>query len=282
MKSIGIVGLGIMGSGMAANFLKKGFVVYVWNRSEKATKPLVVKGAVVCATPREVSEKAEVIFEVTANDESSLAVWTGEEGILAGAGSDKVLIASATLSVRWIDELSSICRDKGVTFCDIPVTGGRVGAETGTLTLLCGGEATIIKSLQPVFDAIAKKVFYFGAAGKGMRYKLILNFMQALHIVGFGTAMKMAKAHHMDLETVAQALAERPGGVVTEIAKHRYFKDTDPITFSIEWIVKDLTYAKQYAGDLDVPLLDDVLDVYKKSLAAGHGDVDWASVNREE
>ena len=282
MKTIGIVGLGIMGSGMAANFLKKGFVVYVWNRSRKAVDSQVTNGAVRCTTPREVAEKADVIFEITANDESSLAVWTGEEGILAGAGSDKVLIASATLSVRWIDELANICRDKGVTFCDIPVTGGRVGAETGTLTMLCGGDKTVIASLQPVFDAISKKVFYFGEAGRGMRYKLILNFMQALHIVGFGTAMRMAAEHNMDLETVASALVERPGGVVTEIAKKRYFKDTDPITFSIEWIVKDLTYAKQYAGDLDVPLLDDVLDIYKKSLAAGFGDNDWASVNRPD
>lgn len=282
MKSIGIVGLGIMGSGMAANFLKKGFAVYVWNRSPKPVDTLVAKGAVSCSTPREVAEHADIVFEVTANDQSSLAVWTGEEGILSGASAGKVLIASATLSVRWIDELAGICRDKGVTFCDIPMTGGRIGAESGTLTMLCGGDATVIKELQPVFDAIAKKVFYFGPAGKGMRYKLILNFMQALHIVGFGTAMKMASAHHMDLETVAAALAERPGGVITEIAKHRYFNDTDPITFSIEWIVKDLTYAKQYAGDLEVPLLDNVLDVYKKSLAKGNGDNDWASVNREE
>jgi 3-hydroxyisobutyrate dehydrogenase-like beta-hydroxyacid dehydrogenase len=282
MKTIGIVGLGIMGSGMAANFLKKGFTVYVWNRSAKAVSAQVAHGAVSCASPREVAEHADIIFEVTANDESSRAVWAGEEGILAGAGADKVIIASATLSVRWIDELASICRDKGVTFCDIPMTGGRVGAESGALTLLCGGDPTVIKSLQPVFDAIAKKVFYFGHAGKGMRYKLILNYMQALHIVGFGTAMKMAKAHNMDLETVAAALAERPGGVITEIAKNRYFKDTDPVTFSIEWIVKDLTYAKEYAGDLAVPLLDDVLEVYKKSLASGHGEDDWASVNREE
>ena len=106
--------------------------------------------------------------------------------------------------------------------------------------------------------------------------------MQALHIVGFGAAMKMAKAHNMDLEKVADALVERPGGVITKIARDRYFKDDDPVTFSIEWIVKDLTYAKQYAGDLDTPLLDDVLDVYTKALSRGNGYKDWAGVNRLE
>lgn len=274
-QKIGIVGLGVMGNGMALNFLKKGFTVFVWNRTPKDID------AVICSSPKEVATRSDIIFEVTANDESSRSVWTGADGILAGATAEKILIASATLSVHWIDELIALCKQKEFIFCDIPLTGGRVGAETGALTMLCGGDATVIGDLQPVFDAVAKKVFYFGAAGRGMRYKLILNYMQALHIVGFGQAMKMAKAHHMDLVKVADALVDRPGGVVTQIAKNRYFNDTDPVTFSIEWIVKDLAYAKQYAGDLDVPLLDDVLAVYKKALENGNGHKDWASVNNE-
>lgn len=277
--TIGIVGLGIMGRGMATNFLKKGFRVYVWNRTTKIADPLVTQGAIQMASPKEVAKSTDVIFEVTANDESSRAVWMSPDGILAGADPKKILIASATLSVKWIDELIALCAQKGFQFCDIPLTGGRIGAESGTLTLLCGGNPLTIKELQPVFDAIAKKVTYFGLAGKGMRYKLILNFMQALHIVGFGAAMKMAKVHNMDLQKVADALVERPGGVITQIARDRYFNDDAPVTFSVEWIVKDLMYAKQYAGDLDIPLLDDVLDIYKKALTRGNGHKDWATVN---
>ncbi|MDP1722504.1 MAG: NAD(P)-dependent oxidoreductase [Candidatus Gottesmanbacteria bacterium] len=277
---IGVVGLGIMGRGMAINFLKHGFPVYVWNRTPSVADELVAQGATLMASPKEVASSADVIFEVTANDESSRAVWKSPDGILAGAEAKKILIASATLSVQWIDELIALCAQQGFQFCDIPLTGGRIGAETGTLTLLCGGDPTVIKGLQPVFDAIAKKVFYFGQAGRGMRYKLILNFMQALHIVGFGAAMKMAKAHHMDLEKVSEALVERPGGVITKIARDRYFNDADPISFSIEWIVKDLTYVKQYAAELDVPFLDDVLKIYSDALSHGSGHKDWASVNR--
>lgn len=279
---IGIIGLGIMGRGMAANFLKKGYQVYVWNRTVKTAESLVAKGAILMANPKEVASSADVIFEVTANDESSRAVWTSPDGILAGADPKKIVIASATLSVRWIDELITLCTQRGFQFCDVPLTGGRIGAESGSLTLLCGGDPLIIKDLQPVFDAIARKVIYFGLAGKGMRYKLILNFMQALHIAGFGAAMKMAKVHRMDLEKVADALVERPGGVITQVARDRYFDDDEPITFSIEWIVKDLMYAKQYAGELDLPLLDDVLEIYTKELSRGNGHKDWASVNRME
>ncbi len=279
---IGIVGLGIMGRGMAANFLKNGFPVYVWNRTEKTADELVTQGAIFMANPKDVVSHADVVFEVTANDESSRSVWSLPDGILAGADSSKILIVSATLSIQWIDELITLCLKKGLKFCDIPLTGGRIGALTGSLTLLCGGEPKIIKKLQPVFDAIAKKVYYFGPIGRGMRYKLILNFLQALHIVGFGVAMKMAKAHHMDLEKVAEALVDRPGGVITKIARDRYFNDSEPITFSIEWIVKDLTYAKQYAAELDTPLLDEVLKIYNNALSHGNGHKDWASVNRLE
>jgi 3-hydroxyisobutyrate dehydrogenase-like beta-hydroxyacid dehydrogenase len=281
-ETIGIVGLGVMGHGMSVNFLKKGYTVVVWNRTPEKADDLVSLGAARATSPGELAKNADIIFEVTANDVSSREVWTASDGILSGADSSKVLIASATLSIKWIDELITMCNSLEYTFLDIPLTGGRIGAETGTLTMLCGGDEAVIKRISPAFSAIAAKLFYFGSQGKGMRYKLILNYMQALHIVGFGTAMKLAKAHHLGLPKVADALVDRPGGVITAIARDRYFSEPEHVTFSIEWIVKDLTYAKEFAGSLDTPLLDDVLDEYKNALAKGFGDKDWASVNSLE
>lgn len=203
----------------------------------------------------------------------------GESGILKGADKTKVLIASATLSVVWIDGLVQRCKDNGFTFLDIPLTGGRVGAETGSLTLLCGGDEKVIERLRPILTAIAKKIYYFGPAGCGMRYKLILNFLQALHIIGFGQAMKIAKDQGMDLQKVSEALVDRPGGVITAIAQKTYFVEPNPVTFSIEWISKDLTYAKALAGALPVSLLNDVLVEYKKAIKQGLSKKDWASIN---
>jgi 3-hydroxyisobutyrate dehydrogenase len=279
LRKIGIVGLGIMGRGMAANFLKKGHEVYVWNRTAAVADEFKKLGATVCATPRAVAQAAEIVFEVTAADNSSREVWLGDDGIAGGADPEKVLIASSTLSAAWTDELISVCIDKHLRFLDIPLTGGRIGAETGALTLLCGGDQALVEELKPTFTAIAKNVFYFGPAGHGMRYKLILNFLQATHVIAFGQAMAMARESGMDLEKVAEALAFRPGGVVTEIAKNTYFKDPDPITFSVEWITKDLTYAKELAENVDASVLDAVLKKYQEAIAKGYADKDWASVN---
>ncbi len=279
MQKIGIVGLGIMGKGMANNFLKKGHEVFVWNRTKSTVENLIKNGAIECNSPAEVSYKADLIFEVTASDESSKQVWLGENGILAGANSSKILVASATLSVEWIDELIQICHRKNFEFMDIALTGGRVGAETGSLTLLCGGSNENLNKIESALNSIAKKIFYFGKEGQGMRYKLILNFLQATHIVAFGQAMRIAKAQKMNLQKVAEALADRPGGIITDIAQKAYFKEPNPITFSIEWLTKDLKYAKKLAEDLNIEFLDYVLNEYKEAMENGFGGKDWASVN---
>lgn len=279
MKKIGIVGLGIMGRGMASNFLKKGHAVFVWNRTKAVGKGLIAQGAVQCQTPAELTAQSDVVFEVTANDVSSRQVWQGKDGILAGATNSKVLIASATLSTTWIDELASLCQKQNFQFMDIALTGGRVGAETGSLTLLVGGESTTLEVISPALKAIATKVLHFGPVGHGMRYKLILNFLQAVHIIGFGQAMKIAQTHKMDLVKVADALVDRPGGTITTIAKNAYFAKPDPTTFSIEWITKDLSYAKQFAQNMNLSLLDQVLAEYQKAVNKNLGQEDWASIN---
>lgn len=281
MKKIGIVGLGIMGSGMADNFLKNGYTVYVWNRHQEKSAQFTEKGAVACGSPKEVAENTDVVFEVTANDESSKKVWTSQDGILAGASENSVLIASATLSIKWVDELAGLCEDKGITFFDMPLTGGRVGAETGNLRMLVGGAETKLEVLKPMLEAIASKVFYFGPHGHGMRYKVLLNTLQAIHIAGFGEVMKIAEANGMDLDKVSTAFTDRPGGEVTAVASKTYHNQPDPITFSVDWMTKDLSYAKEFADSLDTPLLDEVLEKYRKAIDSGKGNTDWTNINEE-
>ena len=91
--------------------------------------------------------------------------------------------------------------------------------------------------------------------------------------------MQIAKAYNMDLKKVSEALTDRPGGVITAIAQKAYFENPAPLTFSIEWITKDLTYAKKLAKGLDVPLLDKTLSLYKKGMKKKMAKQDWASIN---
>ena len=177
MKSVAIIGTGIMGSGMAVNFLKQGHRVFVWNRTKSKLKPLISLGASAVSSPKEAAVKAEIVFDVTANDRSSQSVWLGSRGILAGAGYKKYLIASGTFSANWIDKLAKICQQKKLTFFDMPMTGGRIGAETGAMILLVGGSQQKLKTIYKDLSSIAKKIAYFGKGGSGIRFKLVLNMI---------------------------------------------------------------------------------------------------------
>jgi len=203
----------------------------------------------------------------------------GDGGILAAAAPDKILVASSTLSVAWIDELAKTCQENEYQFFDMPLTGGRVGAETGNMTMLVGGDKQTLEKLKPTLEPIAGTIFHFGPAGHGTRYKLLLNMLQGIHMTAYGEVMKMAEAANMNIAAVSEALVHRPGGVITGIARDSYHNQPDPITFSVEWITKDLAYAKQFAGEVQTPLLEAAHATFKQHLDNGQADQDWSSVN---
>ncbi len=280
MKKIAIIGTGIMGHGMAVNFLKKGYEVYVWNRSKEKIADLLELGAVEALTPREAAQSAHIVFEVTANDESSKSVWLGDSGILAGAAVDTVLVASATLSVDWVDQLALECQKRSMHFFDMPLTGGRSGAESGSLIFLVGGNANELENLRPILGAVSTQILYFGKAGNGMRFKLILNTLQAIHLNAFAEMMAIAAGQGLDKEAVSAALAQRPGGLVTQLASKAYDYVPDQVSFSVQWITKDLRYTKQLAKGLHVPFLNDALEKFEEAMHKGMAEKDWTNVMR--
>ncbi|WP_214412719.1 NAD(P)-dependent oxidoreductase [Sphaerisporangium fuscum] len=277
MTNVAVVGLGIMGRGMAANLAANGHEVAVWNRT-----PGRVPGLAEAASPAQAAAGAEVVFEVTADDASSRQVWFGAEGILAGVRPGTVVISSATLSVGWVAELAAACAERGLTFFDMPVTGGAEGARTGNLVMLVGGDPGRLTELDGVLRAIARQVRHFGPVGAGTRFKLVLNALQAVHFAAFGEALKMAVAAGLDPRQVGEALVERPGGVVTGLAWNSLLTPPEPINFSAEWARKDLAYAQRMAGEGGHPILDAVLSIFSRAVEEGHGKDDWSVVNRQD
>lgn len=280
MKKVAVIGLGIMGHGIADNFLKNGYKVVVWNRTPDKADDLAAKGAVVASSVLEAVQQADLVFEVTANDKSSREVWLGANGILSIAKPEQSLITCATLSTDWTDELANNCEQKQLVFFDMPMTGGRMGAESGQLTLLVGGSKEKLSDLTDDLKAIAKDVKYFGKAGSGMRFKLILNALQAIHIAGLGEMLKMAKVAGLDQKLVGDALAERPGGVITNLAWDGFKNEPEPINFSVEWIAKDLGYAADMAKNIKHPLLDEAQKLYQQAIEQGFDQADWTKINK--
>lgn len=285
MKKIGFIGAGIMAAGMAQNFLKAGYQVFIWNRSQERLVPLTAAGAVACATPREVTEQADIIIECVSDDAASREVWTNANGILAGADTTKVLIASSSLSIAWTDELIGLCQAKNYQFLDMPLTGSRAGAENGTLRLLIGGTPETLESIRPDLEKIAEKIYHFGAAGTGMRFKLILNGMMGIHMDAAGQALSIAKKVGVDPDMMAHAFIDGNMSPISPGSKLVFDSKNWPeghVNFAVQWLEKDMRYGQEMLAGYDTTfnLLDAARADYTKAKDSGLAEEDVTSIRK--
>jgi 3-hydroxyisobutyrate dehydrogenase len=165
MQTVAILGLGLMGTGMAENLLKAGFALTVYNRTRAKAEALRERGAQVGETPRVAVSDAQVVISMVGDDAASRAVWLGDDGALAGARPDAVLVECSTLSLEWTRELAEAAAQRGLTLLDAPVGGSKDAAAAGELRLLVGGDAEGLERARPTLEAISKTIDLFGRQG---------------------------------------------------------------------------------------------------------------------
>src|SRR6202140_1102932 len=170
--SVGFIGLGLMGRPMAANLLKAGYDLTVWNRTASRADDLVAHGAKRAATPREVAAASEIVFTIVIHPPALESVLWGEAGVFAGLRRGSVLVDSSTVSPGMARRAASAVALHGAEFLDGPVTGGTWGAEKGELVFMVGGGAETLKRVEPVLGAIGKRWFHLGPHGVGQTVKL--------------------------------------------------------------------------------------------------------------
>jgi 3-hydroxyisobutyrate dehydrogenase len=218
LPRVALSGLGLMGAGMAANLLRAGYPLTLYNRSREKASPFLEQGARVADTPRESAADADVILSMVADDAASRGVWLGEDGALAGAPGGALCIESSTLSVGWVRELGAAAAERGPDFLDAPVTGSRTQAAAGELLFLVGGSATALQRATPVLTAMGRGVVHVGAAGSGALLKLVNNFLCGVQAASLAEALALV-LHLMakDLRYVGAA-ADRNGLTMSSAA----------------------------------------------------------------
>ncbi|MCB1488177.1 MAG: NAD(P)-dependent oxidoreductase [Bauldia sp.] len=282
MQRIAVLGLGIMGAGMASNWLDKGFTVSVWNRSRARAEPFAAKGARVAGTPREAAEGAELIVAMVSDDEASRSVWLGPDGALAGAEAGAIAAESSTLSPGWIRELAAATGEKGLSFLDMPVGGSRDAAESGNLVLFVGGDDATLERARPALAAISNTIHHLGGTAAGATWKLINNMMGAAQITAAAEGLALAEKLGLDRRQVAAINAT--AGTSSPIVKMKMpriaeldFADPD---FSLGNMTKDIRYAMALAAEKGmVPETGKAaLKRYEQAMAEGLGGNDVAAV----
>ena len=167
MTHITVLGLGIMGSGIAHNILKAGYPLTVYNRTKEKAAPLIEAGAQWADSPALAAQHAEVVISMVGDDNASRATWLGENGALAALPTPAVAVECSTLSLDWTREWHAAAEARGVKSLEAPVTGSKLAAETGTLTLLVGGDADVLAKVRPALAAFSSNIVHFGPASSG-------------------------------------------------------------------------------------------------------------------
>ena len=283
MQRVAILGLGIMGGGMAANWLAKGFEVSVWNRTAAKAQALAGKGAKVAATPREAATGADFIFAMVADDDASRSVWLGADGALAGAKSGAIGVESSTLTPDWIRELGRQAQAKGIGFLDAPVGGSRPAAEGGELRFFVGGDPKTYEAARPALAAVGAKMDLLGPLGAGATWKLINNQLAAGQVAALAEALAVArKAGFRDEQISELILGGAPASPIVKLKLPRMLaQDFEPADFALSLMLKDARYAAALAQSLGAPA--DMISRARRSAfaraeAKGLGAKDMAAV----
>jgi len=282
--TVAILGLGTMGSGMAANLLKAGFPLTVYNRTAARAAPLEQLGARVAKTPADAAGSADFIVCMLADDIASRAAWLGADGApgaLAAAKPGAVMIESSTVSPAWIEELGAAAAAQGVELLDAPVTGSRTQAESGQLNFLVGGSEAVLATATPVLQAMAKEIIYLGPLGSGAKLKLINNFICGVQVASLAEGLAWIERSGLDRDKALEVLkAGAPGSPLLGAISARMTSQNYTVNFLLKLMCKDLLYAQKAAAETGVDLTTaaNARALFEQAIRQGHADQDMSAV----
>lgn len=245
MTDIAFLGLGAMGSRMAARLIDAGHALTVWNRSPAAAGPLAAKGARVAATPRAAVAGAGLAIAMLRDDEASRAVWLDPDtGALAGLEPDALAIESSTLTPGWVRELGAAATAAGRRLIDAPVSGSRPQAEGGALVFLAGGEEAAVRLAEPALRAMGSAVNHLGPLGAGAEAKLVVNALMGVQVTALAELIGLMRRSGVDPARVLAAAATTTvwSQAAARASASMLAGDFDPL-FPVQLIEKDLGYA---------------------------------------
>ena len=278
---IALLGLGLMGSGMAGRLLDAGYPLTIWNRTPGKAQALEARGATLAKSPREAAAGAAVVISMLADVPVCRDVWLGRGEAMVDVAPGTSLIESSTVSVEWIQELERAAKEHGCDLVDAPVTGSKPQAEAGQLLFLAGGSSAAVNKVTPILKAMGRDVVHVGPAGSGARLKLINNFLSGSQVAALAEALSLIERSGLDREKALGVLTEgAPGSPLVKLLSGRMTARQYEPNFVLRLMAKDLRYAVTEADHqaLDLDMGRAALRVFEHAIAAGQGDDDMAAV----
>jgi 3-hydroxyisobutyrate dehydrogenase len=268
---------------MAANLLKAGFELTVWNRTASRADTLVGQGAKRGATPREVASATDVVITIVSDPPALESVLWGEAGVLAGLRRGSVLIDSSTVSPDLERRVAAAAAERGAQFLEAPVTGGTWGAEKGELVFMVGGAAETLERVKPVLAAMGKRWFHLGSHGAAQAVKLAMNLLLGLQVDAFAEALALVSRAGVPGERLVEVMQSSMGrSPLLDLKAPLMVKGDYTPSFPLRLMHKDFGLALDLANQLGVPLPASAAarEIYSAVRGAASEDVDYSAISR--
>ncbi len=279
--NIALLGLGLMGSGMAGRLLDAGYPLSIWNRTPGKTQPFVDQGAKLAKSPRDAAAGAAVVISMLSDVPVCRDVWLGRGEALVDIAPGTILVESSTVTVEWIEELDRAAKEHGCELVDAPVTGSKPQAAAGQLLFLAGGSNAALDKITPILKAMGRDVVHVGPVGSGARLKLINNFLSGSQVAALAEALSLIERSGLDREKALGVLTEgAPGSPLVKLLSGRMTNRQYEPNFLLRLMTKDLRYAVTEAENhaLDLDMGRAALRVFEHAITAGQGEDDMSAV----
>lgn len=243
VQSVGLVGLGAMGRGVASNLQKKGFSVVGRDVNPEALKWLESIGGSAAMQASDIGDVCDVVVSFVVNDKQTEDVLFGKDGLAARMKPGSVIITCSTMAPKYVAELAERLAAMNIHLIDAPVTGGKVGAERGSLTIMVAGDPAVFERVRPVLAAFGANLFFLGKEpGKGSQMKVVNQLLCGVHIAAAAEALAMAKRNGLPLDTTLEILKSGAASswMLGDRGPRMVTESFDDVTSAVDIFVKDL------------------------------------------
>ena len=286
--NIGFIGLGNMGKGMALNLAKAGHKVSVYDINTEVVNNLNSKGCVGCSDLLTLVSDVEVVISMLPEGSHVRDVYLNENGVIAHANKDTLLIECSTIDINTIKNVGEIATNKGMRIIDAPVSGGIVGADNGTLTFMVGGSEINFNSALSILSDMGKNVIHAGELGAGLAVKICNNMILGTTMIALAESFTMAKKLGLDQKKFFEISSKATGmswamlnhlpvaNIIETSSANNNFKPG----FAAEMMLKDLSLAQNAADSVNIstPIGLKALDMYKEFINQGKGSLDYSAI----
>ncbi len=273
-KNIGWVGTGVMGHSMCRHLMEAGFQVSLYSRTREKAADLIASGASWCDSPREVAEASDVVFSIVGMPSDVREVFLSDQGVLAGCQPGNIVVDMTTSEPQLAIEIAEAAQALKVHAVDAPVSGGDIGAKSGTLSIMIGGAADVVAALEPCWKAMGKTYVRQGEAGCGQHAKIVNQILVAAGMIGVCESLLYAQQSGLNLETVLKSVSSGAAGswALSNLAPRIVSGQFDP-GFFVDHFVKDLGIAMQESKrmSLKLPGLELACELYDRVVERGDG-----------